>query len=560
MRSCTVEARPLQAEPAQNVNAFAFTPKHGSWRQAANHYHCPVDVAIIGAGVSGIAAARALRAVGLQVVLYEASDDIGGVWSTDRRYPGISLQSDKQTYSFSNAPMPPHYPKYPTGAQVRRYLADYARDEGLVPSIRTSTRVREAEIDDDGLWHLVLDTPAGPETARADWLVVANGLSSSPQVPAMPGLDEFKASGGVVLTPSQVGDGEVLAGRRVVVLGYGKSAADLAVAASGIARSTDLVVRSIAWKLPKRIGPLRYQHLLVTRGGEFLLWAPYRTTAGRLVRIATAVPRGLVRRMLERSVRRSQHLDRRRLRPHVPLTTLSHLVTDGFFEAIDERLITVSAETVITGLGASEQGPVVRLGDGTTITSDVLIAATGYDQDLQFFGPRAKEALIGDAAELVLQRHTLPMHLERIAFVGWAESFRSPLGAEIQSLWVAAHIRGLTSPVRRRQPLERRYRLTHEGAHRRGVRLTSSGSGFLDLDEWIEEAGLTVPMRLRFKEIFRPIDPSDYEHLLGALVRRSRDAGAAGPGTATRTLRTTLHGRGSAAPRPHVVQAGSSSD
>ena len=79
-------------------------------------------VGIIGAGVAGLSTAKVLAQAGHEVVVYDKAPDVGGVWSSTRRYPGLTTQSPKAQYSLSDFPMPRDYPEWPAGAQVQAYM------------------------------------------------------------------------------------------------------------------------------------------------------------------------------------------------------------------------------------------------------------------------------------------------------------------------------------------------------------------------------------------------------------------------------------------------------
>src|SRR5690349_3795532 len=176
-----------------------------------------VRVAVVGAGPSGLAAARAFRELGLDVAVFEAAPDIGGVWSATRRYPGIATQNDKHTYAYSDRRMDDSFADAPAGADVRSYLQAFARDNGLEELIRLNTRVAEAEPVDGG-WTFETHGPDGVARETVDWLVVANGLCSMPYVPEIKGSEEFETAGGRLLAPSQIGEGDALRDRDVVVI------------------------------------------------------------------------------------------------------------------------------------------------------------------------------------------------------------------------------------------------------------------------------------------------------------------------------------------------------
>ena len=85
-----------------------------------------VRVAVIGAGIAGLAATRILSQSGHDVTTYDSRLDLGGVWSVTRRYPGLGTQNTRRTYSYSDHPMPAEWPDHPSGAQMQSYLESYA--------------------------------------------------------------------------------------------------------------------------------------------------------------------------------------------------------------------------------------------------------------------------------------------------------------------------------------------------------------------------------------------------------------------------------------------------
>jgi len=80
------------------------------------------SVAIVGAGVSGLATAKSFLSQGHAVTVFEKLDTLGGVWSPARRYPGLRIQISRKCYCLSDFPMPDHYPEFPTSEQMHAYL------------------------------------------------------------------------------------------------------------------------------------------------------------------------------------------------------------------------------------------------------------------------------------------------------------------------------------------------------------------------------------------------------------------------------------------------------
>jgi cation diffusion facilitator CzcD-associated flavoprotein CzcO len=482
-------------------------------------------VAVVGAGPSGLAAARAFRELGLDVVVFEAAPDIGGVWSATRRYPGIATQNDKHTYAYSDRAMDDGYADAPAGADVRAYLQGFARDNGLDQHIRLQTRVAEAEPVPGGGWTFETRGPDGVGRETVDWLVVANGLCSMPYVPAIAGRSEFEAAGGRLLVPSQVGDAEALRDRDVVVIGWGKSAADLAVAATAVASSVTIVARHVGWKMPREVGGVSFQRVMLSRVGEHLLWGPYRTLRGRVLRRLTRALRSRVVRRLGETMIRQLELDRRGLVPDVPADRLDHLVTDGFLEAIDAGRIVVRRDNRVAALtGAGSPG--LQLQDGVALPADVVVAATGYDQDLGLFSADTRRALTDECGDLALVRYALPERVPNLAFVGWVNSFRSLISAEVQSAWVAAVMLGLMRVPEQARRSPHVFRLSHDSAAARGLPQLPQNGSFLTVDTWLSDLGLTPSSWRRRGELFGPMAPEAYADVLARLRDRLERAGA----------------------------------
>ena len=147
-------------------------------------------VAIIGAGVAGLATAKVLRQAGHEVVVFDRTPDVGGVWSRTRRYPGLTTQSPKAQYSLSDFPMPKSYPEWPSGEQVQAYLAAYAARFGLDGTLRLNTEVVAARPAGDG-W--ILDTrdvgaAAGGATTTAAFAILGGALLMLKRGQLLPGV------------------------------------------------------------------------------------------------------------------------------------------------------------------------------------------------------------------------------------------------------------------------------------------------------------------------------------------------------------------------------------
>lgn len=204
--------------------------------------------AVIGAGPSGLAAARALQKRGIAVDGYESSHGVGGLWDIENprstMYESAHLISSRTTTEFAEFPMRSRV-DYPGHRVLKQYFEDYARHFALSSLFRFDTRVTHLEQRDDG-WDLTSTGPGGEETRRYAGVVLANGTLAEPNVPTFPG--EFT---GELLHTSAYKSPDQLKGQRVLLIGAGNSGCDIAVDAVHHAASVDMSVRRGYYFVPR---------------------------------------------------------------------------------------------------------------------------------------------------------------------------------------------------------------------------------------------------------------------------------------------------------------------
>jgi len=209
--------------------------------------------AVIGAGSSGIAAAKALHEHGIPFTCFEASDRVGGNWVFGNKngmsaaYRQLFINTSRDRMEYSDYPMPKSYPDFPHHAQIAAYFDAYVEHFGFRDRIRFETKVQRAARLRGGGWELTLDDGS---VERFDALLVANGHHWDPRwpEPMFPGHEGF--TGEQIHAHSYV-DNDLFADKDVVILGMGNSAMDIAVESSYVARNTYLAARRGAWIIPK---------------------------------------------------------------------------------------------------------------------------------------------------------------------------------------------------------------------------------------------------------------------------------------------------------------------
>jgi hypothetical protein len=207
-------------------------------------------VCVIGAGPCGLTTLKNLLAAGLSnVVCYDESEAIGGNWvfceNADRTsvYFSTHIISSKKLSEFEDYPMPADYPDFPSHRQMRAYFDSYAAHFGLEPLIRLRTRVERAVREPDGRWSVTL-SGGGRETF--DHLIVCSGHHREPYIPQHAG--EFT---GEILHSRDFKRAERFRERRVLVIGGGNSACDIAVDISRVALRTCISLRRGYYIVPK---------------------------------------------------------------------------------------------------------------------------------------------------------------------------------------------------------------------------------------------------------------------------------------------------------------------
>ncbi len=305
-------------------------------------------MAIVGAGPVGLGMAKALQAYDIPYDQFEADDDLGGNW-----YHGVYSTthtiSSRNVTQFPEYPMPAHYPDYPSRDQVLAYLRDYVRHFALAGNIAFNTKVVMARPRADQLWDVTL---ASGETRTYKGVVVSNGHDWSRRYPDYPGV-----FAGEYIHSKDYKRPEQLAGRRVLVIGAGNSACDIASEAARVGISSDVSMRRGYWFVPKILfgKPFHEAFPLATP-----IWL-HRL----LLRIVLKIAVGDYRRY---GLRRPEH----------KLFTSVPTISSELLHYLRHGRITPRPDV------ARFDGHRVEFVDGTAASYDLVVCATGFNLDFPF--------------------------------------------------------------------------------------------------------------------------------------------------------------------------------
>ena len=376
-------------------------------------------VCVVGAGMAGLAACRALQSRELPFVCYELSDRVGGLWvyGEDRArsaaYRSLHVNSSKQGTAFSEFPMPDHYPTYPSHTQVADYLQAYADHFKLTASIRFGSEVQRAERLSTGGWRVTVNG-AAPE--HFDALMVCNGHHWKPRLPEP--LGTFT---GRTLHSHDYKHGRSFADQNVVVVGMGNSALDIACDLKDTARRVLLSHRRGAWIAPKSLYGIPADQLIPKLFK--LPLAKYLLTRDRLEWLITTLVRIGVGPMQRYGLPEpSQGLFQSHISVH------SYI----FGALMDGSVVPKPGLRMLAGDS-------VEFEDGSTERVDAIIYCTGYQVSFPFFD--ASVFARDEAPPLFWS--VFSADVPDVFFIGLVDAQGSihPL-AEMQSKLVASHLVG----------------------------------------------------------------------------------------------------------------------
>jgi cation diffusion facilitator CzcD-associated flavoprotein CzcO/uncharacterized protein YjbI with pentapeptide repeats len=471
-------------------------------------------IGIIGAGVGGLITAKTFLEEGFDCDVYERKGSLGGVWESG--YHSLHLQLPKDSYEFLDWPMPSSFPTFPSCDQIVSYLNSYARHFRVFKKIQFNCRVDKLERREDGEGWIIrfCDTKTKETFARAcDFVVVCNGLYSTPRIPCFPKQDQFE---GRIVHSSLFQDPEHAKGAHVVVVGFGKSALDRAEEVAVLAEKVTLVFRQPHWPVPRKfLGVLDSKYMISRFISAFL---PLYVHPGKWEKRLHGFGGWLVWgfwRFMERVLRVQFRL---RSAGALPTSRLEQDIFTGDFVASPNIYELMHQGRIKTEQASIDAFTVdgVELGNGKHVKADIVVLGTGWEYDHAFLPADFRDVIEDDG--IYLYRHVLHPDFSRLVFVGLASTFSNSLSDYLEVRWLVALLKGEISLPDRAlmldeiESMKQWKRKTMPEQQSRGSMLQVHALHYHD--ELLRDLGIKCKRKSNFlAEIFGAYLPADYKDI-----------------------------------------------
>jgi dimethylaniline monooxygenase (N-oxide forming) len=374
------------------------------------------DIAIIGAGSSGITVAKALKARGMRADIFEKGSNIGGMWRYENdsglssAYASLHIDTSRDNLGYSDFPIPRHLPDFLSHREFLAYLEAYADHFGVRDRIRFKTEVKQLAPDAGGTWAVRL---ADGSARKYRHVVVANGHLWNPKYPDFPGTFSGEA-----IHSHHYRTAAPFEGKSVLVVGLGNSAVDIAVDLARRATRVTISSRRSAWIMPKYLMGRPTDH-----------WSRFFS---RKLHLPTPLTRQIMAQVIKLGVGDQSRFGLRK--PDHPMWREHATLSQDLLSYMGHGWISVKPNI------RTLDGDTVVFEDDSRASFDAIIYATGYQTSFPFFD----NTLFDPVAEVGrLYRRIVPLNRRGLYFAGLVQ----PVGptiplVEIQGEWLAAALSG----------------------------------------------------------------------------------------------------------------------
>lgn len=369
---------------------------------------------IIGAGSSGIVAAKTMKVANISFDCFEMGSKIGGNWrfnndnGASSSYRSLHINTNRKVMAYSDFPMPEDYPMFPHHSQIIEYFESYIDHFGIRSAISFNTKVEEVTINSDETFEVKLSSG---QTHSYDHVIVANGHHWDPRMPDPPFPGTF--DGETIHSHNYKVPDQIL-GKDLLVVGIGNSAVDIACEAARLHLGKVVIsTRSGAYITPNWLWSIPFDNLANPLTAKFPLWLQ-RKLLGATLWLA-----------------HGNQEDFGVPKPKRPLLSEHPTLSQDLLNLSGRGLIKFKPNI------KELKGKTVCFEDGSEEDFDMIIYATGYKVSLPFL-KKYPEFDIENSNDIRLYKKVIHPEHPKLYFLGLIQ----PLGAimplaEVQSKWIA---------------------------------------------------------------------------------------------------------------------------
>ncbi|KAK9987603.1 hypothetical protein SO802_027842 [Lithocarpus litseifolius] len=511
------------------------------------------QVAIIGAGISGLLACKYTLSKGFHPIVFEAKSSIGGVWT--KTVETTKLQTPKPAYQFSDFPWPSTVEEdFPNQHQVLDYIQTYANHFDLLRHIKFNTKVLSIEYEgpseeemqswsmwggigdpfgSKGKWKVIVEDAQSfsTEVHLVDFAILCIGrFSDVPNIPEFPpnqGPEVFHGKVKHSMDYAAMDDksaADFVKGKQITVVGFQKYALDIAMEcslANGTEHSCTVLYKKEHWNLPDYLPwgvPLTYLYL--NRFSELLVHKPGEGFLLSLLSTLLSPVRWAFSKFVESHIKNKLRLAKFGMVPkhsfHTEINScLIPTVPEKFYDKVEEGSINLKKSK---SFSFCKEGVLVN-GEAQPLKTDLVILATGFQGDKKlkdiFVSPTFKDYIAGSLdATVPLYRECIHPRIPQLAIIGFSESVSNLYTSEMRCRWLAElldstfklpSIKEMEKDVAKWDEYMKRYS---------GQYYRRSCIGALHIwynDQLCKDMGWNPKRKKRFiAELFEPYGPLDY--------------------------------------------------
>jgi cation diffusion facilitator CzcD-associated flavoprotein CzcO len=404
-------------------------------------------IAIIGGGISGITAATILQKNGCEPVIFEKSKKLGGVWAVS--YPGVHLQNTYVQYHLANFPWPFQPDWHPSGEQILRYWDEVVKHFRL--DLRLSHQVTGLDEQTDG-WVVHYTNQTGSHQEQFEYVIIAVGQYTEGKYrPKFPGEESF---GGEIITERDVRSLDIFKGKRVAVVGFGKSALDMSTFAVANSQEVHHVFRTPRWTIPEWILGIHATHILFSRFGSVMMpsWAhptpmerflhgKFKGGIAKFWNMIGAIFQWQITRAGKKKDSAAQGRLQQVIPPHnilLDMRSASALAPIPYYPFVAEGKIQPYRDEV-QGFSPGK----LLLKGGQEIACDLVVLSLGSQTpEFSFLPEKYRPLLEGESDGTQLYRHLIHPRIPNLGFAGFNHGFMHIASVEIGTQWLCAYWRG----------------------------------------------------------------------------------------------------------------------